>query len=47
MNAEINIAQSQLHNAIVLLQKGYSINDEVEPLLEGHIEVENVPSKPA
>lgn len=56
-NAEINIkngmrvppileiAKQQLHNAIVLLEKGYAIADEVEPLLEQYGEVESVPRK--
>ena len=53
-NAEINLnngglglmfAKSQLHNAIALLEKGYSVNDEVEPLLEEYGNVENVPEK--
>lgn len=39
------LAQGQLHNAIVLLDKGYSIYDEVEPLLEKYGDVENVPEK--
>lgn len=39
------LAQSQLHNAVALLDKGYSINDEVEPLLEKYGDVENVPEK--
>ena len=33
----------QLHNAIALLEKGYSINDEVEPLLEKYGTIEDVP----
>jgi hypothetical protein len=37
------LAQTQLHNAIELLDKGYSINTKVEPLLEKYGEVENVP----
>ena len=37
------LAQSQLHNAIELLDKGYSIYTEVEPLLEEYGDVENVP----
>lgn len=51
MNAEFNfrlcpgIAREQLHNAIVLLDKGYDIYDEVSPLLEKHARVENVPDK--
>lgn len=36
-------AKSQLHNAVVLLEKGYSLYDEVEPLLIKYGEVENVP----
>lgn len=37
------LAQSQLHNAVVLLEKGYGVNEEVEPLLEAFGSVENVP----
>ena len=53
MNAEINLSENhpfqksiginQLHNAIVLLKKGYSISELVDPLLEQHGDVENVP----
>lgn len=39
----IGIAKSQLHNAVVLLEKSYSLYDEVEPLLEKYGKVENVP----
>jgi hypothetical protein len=39
------LAQEQLHNAIVLLDKGYSIEDEIEPLLNEYGSVENVPDK--
>ncbi len=39
------IGKSQLKNAVVLLEKGYSINDEIEPLLERYGKVENVPDK--
>ena len=45
--AIIFIAQEQLHNAIVLLNKGYGIDDEVEPLLRQYVDVENVPDKEA
>ncbi len=41
----LGIAKSQLHNAVILLQKGYSLMDEVEPLLEKYGEVDNVPDK--
>lgn len=56
-NAEINLenlkripllhtlVKQQLHNAVTLLEKGYSINDEVEPLLEEFGIVEAVPEK--
>ena len=39
------MVKSQLNNAIVLLEKGYGILDEVEPLLEEFGDVENVPEK--
>jgi hypothetical protein len=39
----IPLAKDQLNNAVVLLEKGYSIDDEVEPLIEQHGSVENVP----
>jgi len=39
------LAQEQLHNAVSLLEKGYSVEDEVEPLLEKYGSVEDVPDK--
>ena len=39
------IAQMQLNNAVGLLLKGYSLYDEVEPLLEKYGDVEKVPEK--
>lgn len=39
------IVKEQLNNAVTLLDKGYSIWDEVEPLLEEFGSVENVPEK--
>ena len=39
------IAKTQLHNAFILLQMGYSLYEEVEPLLEKHGDVENVPER--
>jgi len=39
------LVESQLNNATVLLEKGYDIYDEVEPLLEEYGDVENVPEK--
>lgn len=48
-NKESILAQEiglrQLHNAIVLLNKNYSIFDEIEPLLEKYGRVENIPEK--
>ncbi len=41
------IACDQLHNAVTLLDKGYDLYDKVEPLLEAHGKVENVPDKEA
>ena len=55
LNAEINLegemgfqkrmGLAQLHNAIVLLDKGYGAYELVEPLLEEFGVVENVPEK--
>jgi hypothetical protein len=39
------LAKDQLHNSAILLEKGYSIHDEVEPLLDEYGDVENVPEK--
>ena len=43
--AFLPLVKSQLNNAVVLLEKGYSIDDEVEPLLEEYGDVNNVPDK--
>ena len=40
-----NLGKDQLHNAITLLDKGYDVYDEVEPLLEEYGTVEDVPEK--
>ena len=40
----VELACGQLHNAVVLLEKGYELSEEVEPLLEKYGEVENVPN---
>jgi len=37
------LVKDQLNNAVVLLEKGYSLETEVEPLLEKYGDVENVP----
>jgi len=39
------LAARQLHNAVMLLEKGYDLEDEVESLLEQYGAVENVPEK--
>ena len=41
----VPLAKDQLNNAVTLLEKGYDIYDEVEPLLEKYGKVENVPEK--
>lgn len=41
----VRIAQNQLNNAVTLLEKGYSLDDEVEPILESYGSVDNVPDK--
>lgn len=40
----VMIAKEQLHNATVLLEKGYDIWTQVEPLLNKYGEVELVPN---
>lgn len=39
------LAKDQLHNATVLLERGYDLYTEVEPLLQQHGAVENVPEQ--
>lgn len=46
-NPIARIACEQLHNAVGLLDKGYGIWDEVDPLIEKHGKVEDVPKKEA
>ena len=41
----LRLAQEQLHNDIVLLEKGYDVDELVEPLLEKYGAVEDVPDK--
>ena len=41
----LNLAMSQLRNARILLEKGYGVEEEVEPLLEKFGSVEDVPEK--
>jgi hypothetical protein len=56
MNAKFNICDNlgriglvlgkeQLKNAVTLLEKGYSLHDQVEPLLEKFGDIEFVPEK--
>lgn len=42
---QLAIGKAQLSNAVGLLLKGYSLEDEVEPLLETFGSVEQVPEK--
>lgn len=56
-NAQINLVENykldiarvigtgQLNNAIILLEKGYDVYDEVEPLLDVYGDVNHVPAK--
>ena len=39
------MVKQQLNNAVTLLDKGYDLYDEVEPLLEEYGDVDNVPDK--
>lgn len=39
------MVKEQLNNAVVLLEKGYGIWEEVEPLLEKYGDVDNIPEK--
>jgi len=41
----VPLIKEQINNAVVLLEKGYGIDEEVEPLLEKYGDVENVPEK--
>lgn len=43
MPFQIDIGKSQLHNAVTLLEKGYSLSDEVEEIMEDYDNVEDVP----
>jgi len=42
----VMVAKEQVHNAVELLNKGYELHEEVEPLLEKHGDIKNVPEKP-
>ena len=39
----VKLGKEQLHNGVNLLEKGYTLDTLVEPLLEKHGTVENVP----
>lgn len=41
----IMIGKDQLHNAVTLLEKGYSIEDDVEDIIGPYERVEDVPEK--
>lgn len=40
---QLSMAKGQLKNSIELLEKGYGIDELIEPLLEEHGSIENVP----
>jgi hypothetical protein len=40
---QIEIAKEQLRNAVTLLEKGYRLQEEVEPLLEEYGDINSVP----
>lgn len=42
---QVTLGKDQLHNAVVLLDNGYSLEDEVEPLLEKYGSIDRVPRK--
>lgn len=39
------IGKMQLDNAIILLEKGYGLHEEVDPLLDCHGDAKSVPEK--
>jgi hypothetical protein len=39
------LVQNQLNNAVTLLEKGYNLDEEVEPLIEEFGCIEDVPEK--
>ena len=41
----IKIARVQLNNAVILLEKGYPLDQDVNILIEIYLKVENVPEK--
>jgi len=41
----VTIAREQVYNAVSLLEKGYDLNTEIEPLLEKYDTIDNVPEK--
>jgi len=41
---QLTLGKDQLNNAVTLLEKGYKLTDEVEPLLDKYGEVSDVPN---
>ena len=39
------LAKDQIRNAVTLLEKGYGLEEHVEPLLEEYGDVDKVPNK--
>lgn len=41
----LQMVENQLNNAVTLLEKGYDLQEQVEPLLEQYGDVESVPER--
>lgn len=41
----ITVAKEQLHNAVILLEKGYSLNEDLDSLLNEYENIADVPDK--
>lgn len=42
---QIEMAKEQLNNAVVLLEKGYDLTEEVDPFLAEYTDINDVPEK--
>lgn len=45
MTFQLQMGKEQLNNAVTLLDKGYDLYDEVDPLLDEYGNVDDVPEK--
>lgn len=41
----VEIGKNQLHNAVVLLDKGYGLNEAIDDLIEKYENIEDAPEK--